>query len=117
MNERERLANLYAGLTDEELIQIGSQFDLLTDEAQVLLREEFDRRSLEAPELEEPANSFELQELVTIRTFRDPADALMAKSVLDSADLPCERRKYDPHLMGLVKSDRWNPFTGTASRR
>jgi Putative prokaryotic signal transducing protein len=89
MNERERLASFYAGLTDEELIKIGSQFDLLTDEAQILLREEFDRRSLEAPELEEPPDSFELQELVTIRTFRDPSDAMMAKSVLDSADIPC----------------------------
>jgi hypothetical protein len=89
MNERERLTNFYAGLTDEELIQIGSQFDLLTDEAQVLLREVFDRRSLDAPELEEPPDSFELQELVTIRTFRDPSDAMMAKSVLDSADIPC----------------------------
>jgi Putative prokaryotic signal transducing protein len=89
MNERERLTSFYAGLTDEELIRIGSQFDLLTDEAQVLLREEFDRRSLDAPELEEPPDSFELQELVTIRTFRDPSDAMMAKSVLDSADIPC----------------------------
>ena len=61
----------------------------MTDEAQVLLREEFDRRSLDAPELEEPPDSFELQELVTIRTFRDPSDAMMAKSVLDSADIPC----------------------------
>ncbi|MGC1299606.1 MAG: DUF2007 domain-containing protein, partial [Alloacidobacterium sp.] len=89
MNERDRLANFYSGLTDEELIKIGSQFDLLTDEAQILLREEFDRRSLEAPEFEEPPDSLELQELVTIRTFRDPSDAIMAKSVLDSADIPC----------------------------
>ena len=89
MNERERLTSFYAGLGDEELIKIGSQFDPLSDEAQVSLREEFERRSLDAPELEEPPNSFELQELVTIRTFRDPSDAMMAKSVLDSAEVPC----------------------------
>jgi Putative prokaryotic signal transducing protein len=89
MNERDRLANFYAGLTDEELIQVGSQYESLTEDAKLLLREEFDKRSLDPPVLEELPDSFELQELVTIRNFRDPLDAMMAKSVLDSADIPC----------------------------
>jgi Putative prokaryotic signal transducing protein len=89
MNDHEQLASFYAGLADEELIKIGSQFDSLTDEAQIVLRKEFDRRSLDAPMIEEPPDSFEFQEFVTIRTFRDPSDAMMAKSVLDSADIPC----------------------------
>jgi len=88
MNKRERLASFYAGLSDEELIKIGSQFDLLTDEAKILIREEFDRRSLDAPELEEPPDSFVLQELITVRRFRDLPDAAAAKSVLDSAGIP-----------------------------
>lgn len=87
MNERERLASFYSGLSDEELIKIGSQFESLTDEAQVLLRQEFDRRSLDAPELEEPPDSFEFQKLVTVRQFRDLPDAVAAKSVLDSAGI------------------------------
>jgi hypothetical protein len=87
MNERERLASFYAGLGDEELIKIGSQFESLTDEAQILLREEFDRRSLDAPELEEPPNSFEFQEFITVKQFRDLPDAAAAKSVLDSAGI------------------------------
>jgi hypothetical protein len=89
MNEREGLASFYASISDEELIKIGSQFESLTAEAQIMLREEFERRSLDAPELEELPDSIELQELVTIRTFRDPSDAMMAKSVLDSAEVPC----------------------------
>ena len=89
MNEHEQLISFYASLTDEELIKIGSQFESLTSDAQIVLREEFDRRSLDAPELEEPPDAFDFQELVTIRTFRDPSDAMMAKSVLDSAGIPC----------------------------
>jgi len=89
MNERERLASFYAGLTDEELIQVGSQYESLTEDAKLLLREEFDKRSLEAPILEELPDSFEFQEFVTIQTFRDPSVAMMAKSVLESADIPC----------------------------
>lgn len=88
MNERERLARFYSGLSDEELIKIGSQFESLTDDAKLLLRGEFDRRSLDAPELEEPPKSFGLQELITVRRFRDLPDAAAAKSVLDSAGIP-----------------------------
>jgi hypothetical protein len=89
MDEHERLVSFYASLTDGELIKIGSQFESLTSDAQLALREEFDRRSLDAPELEEPPDAFDFQELVTIRAFRDPSDAMMAKSVLDSAGIPC----------------------------
>lgn len=88
MNERERLASFYAVLSDEELIKIGSQFESLTDEAQMLLREEFERRSLDAPVLEEPLEAFQLQELATVRKFRDLPEAMTAKSVLDSAGIP-----------------------------
>ena len=61
----------------------------MTEDAKLLLREEFDKRSLEAPILEGLPDSFEFQEFVTIRTFRDPSVAMMAKSVLESADIPC----------------------------
>jgi hypothetical protein len=49
MDEHERLVSFYASLTDGELIKIGSQFESLTSDAQLALREEFDRRSLDAP--------------------------------------------------------------------
>lgn len=105
MSERERLAVLYASLTDEELIRIGSQFETLTNEAQIVLREEFARRSLDAPELEEPPDTFELQELVTIRTFRDLSDAMMAKSVLDSAGIPCSLKDENMIRMQWIWSN------------
>jgi hypothetical protein len=88
MNERERLASFYAGLTDEELIQVGSQYESLTEDAKLMLREEFEKRSLDPPVLEELPDSFELQELTTIRKFRDLPEAIAAKSALGSAGIP-----------------------------
>jgi len=88
MSERERLTNFYAALTDEELIKIGSQFESLTEQAQTVLHEEFDRRGLPAPELETPPDTFEFQELATVRRFRDLPAAMAAKSVLDSTGIP-----------------------------
>jgi len=44
--ERGRLFDIYAGKTDEELQQVDTQSDELTDIAQEVLREELARRRL-----------------------------------------------------------------------
>ncbi|HTV06495.1 MAG TPA: hypothetical protein VME86_14095 [Acidobacteriaceae bacterium] len=81
-----RLAAHYAQLSERELQKIGSQYGSLTEAAQSALRAEFDRRGLPAPELSD-SEILDYQPLVTLRQYRDPADALLAKSALDSAGI------------------------------
>jgi hypothetical protein len=83
--ESERLRVYYAGLPEEELLRIGSQYDSLTEIAQAAVRAEFGHRGLAAPEA---AGSLEFQKLVTIRKYRDLTEAMVAQSVLDSAGIP-----------------------------
>ena len=83
--ESERLRAYYAQLSDGELNEIGSQYDSLTKQAQSALRAEFDRRELPAPELADDGHEY--QHLVTVRQYRDPFEASIAKSVLDSAGI------------------------------
>ena len=91
--ERNRLAQLYAGLSDGELRQLAEEAESLTDVAKATLALEMSRRSLnaEAPAGEEdsgaPRKRTELRDLLTIRQFRDLPEALLAKSVLDSAGI------------------------------
>jgi hypothetical protein len=86
-SEPARLRAYYAELSEEELIEIGSHYDSLTDEAQFAIRAEFDHRGMPAPELAEEDETPEFEPLVTIRQYRDPADAAIAKSALDSAGI------------------------------
>jgi hypothetical protein len=94
-DERRRLAHFYAALTDGELQQLAREAGSLTDEARAALASEMSRRdlSLEAPADPEESGSSskraELRDLLTIRQFRDLPDALLAKSVLDSAGIEC----------------------------
>lgn len=92
--ERNRLAQFYAALSDGELQQLARETGSLTEEARAALALEMSRRKivLEAPaELEDTAASrhVELRDLLTIRQFRDLPEALLAKSVLDSAGIEC----------------------------
>jgi len=88
-DERKQQESFYAELSDEALIEIGSQFDSLTKLAQSVIRAEFERRALPAPEVRDSDDTFEFQNLITVRQYRDPVDAMMAKSLLDSANIPC----------------------------
>ena len=89
--ESERLRAYYARLPEEELVQIGSQYESLTDSAKAAIRAEFDRRSLPAPELAEPEDH-EFQALVTVGRYLDQAHASVAKSVLESAGIHASLR-------------------------
>jgi hypothetical protein len=92
--ERNRLAQLYAALSDGELQQLARETGSLTEEARAVLASEVSRRqiALETPAEPEdatPSGHAELRDLLTIRQFRDLPEALLAKSVLDSAGIEC----------------------------
>ena len=92
--ERNRLAQLYAALSDGELQQLASETESLTDEARAALALEMSRRNIPAETAGEaedspPGGRAKLRDLLTIRQFRDLPEALLAKSVLDSAGIEC----------------------------
>jgi hypothetical protein len=80
------IGKAYAGMSDDELYDVGIEYDSLTPEAQALLREEFAKRSLQPPDIP-PVVKTEFSDMVTVRSYRDIAEALIAKSVLDSAGI------------------------------
>jgi len=90
-HERRRLADNYAGMTDGELQRLARNAQSLTEWAWEALEDEMDRRNLKYPE--DPAyharQGMELQELATIRQFRDLPEALLAKGCLESAGIEC----------------------------
>ena len=89
--ERRRLADTYAGMTDEELQRLARNAESLTELAWDALEDEMDRRHLESSEepTSEPRQEMEVRELVTIRQFRDLPEALLAKGSLESAGIEC----------------------------
>ncbi|MFZ0815757.1 MAG: DUF2007 domain-containing protein [Candidatus Sulfotelmatobacter sp.] len=92
--ERRRLADTYAGMTDGELQKLARSPDSLTEPAWDALEDEMDRRHLEFADDDSPEDAperqqMELQELVTIRQFRDLPEALLAKGSLESAGIEC----------------------------
>jgi hypothetical protein len=83
------LATQYRAMSDDEMLHLGTQYATLTDEAQTLVRAEFSRRNLEVPDAEEGPDTYESQSVQTIRRYRDQPEALLARSVLESSDIPC----------------------------
>ena len=90
-HERRRLADNYAGMTDDELQRLARSAEALTEWAWDALEDEMDRRNLKYPEdpAVHPRESAELQQLATIRQFRDLPEALLAKGCLESAGIEC----------------------------
>src|ERR1700678_822018 len=89
--ERRRLAANYAGMTDGELQRLARHAESLTELAWDALEDEMDRRHLECVDdsAPEPRQEMEVQELVTIRQFRDLPEALLAKGSLESSGIEC----------------------------
>ena len=92
--ERNRLAQLYAAMSDGELQELARETESLTDEARAALALEMSRRKLasesaDTGETSAASSRAELRDLLTIRQFRDLPEALLAKSVLDSAGIEC----------------------------
>lgn len=84
--ELERLSAHYAVLSEPELNELGLQYETLTEPAQQALRNEFERRGMPAPLIDAGESNGELP-LVTIRQYTEIPEALLAKSVLDSAGI------------------------------
>lgn len=93
--ERNRLAQFYAALSDGELQQLAREGGSLTAEARTALAVEMSRRKMPIESSAETEDSIarggraELRDLLTIRQFRDLPEALLAKSVLESAGIEC----------------------------
>jgi hypothetical protein len=68
---------------------IARSYDTLTGTAQVALRDEFARRGLDPPVVEEkvPKDPPSQRNLVTVRRYRDLSEAIVARSLLESAGI------------------------------
>jgi hypothetical protein len=81
------LAAQYAQMSETELMELARSYDDLLENAQAALRAEFARRSLEPPLKEEP-EEWQFRPLVTVRRYRDLAEAYVGRSLLESAGIP-----------------------------
>ncbi len=89
--ERERLSDLYAGMSDEELGKIAATGYELSDIARQVLQTEISRRGASIPIAPDPGfDVYELNQTVVVRQFRDLHEALLAKGCLESAGIPAD---------------------------
>ncbi len=100
--ERMRLVELYAGMSDGELIEIAEDWESLTDAAHLALKVELDRRGIKLETQEETPQEEELPELsdpVAVSQFAELAEAMMAKGFLESGGIPCELRDMNEKVI------------------
>ena len=90
-HERQRLTELYAAMSDEELDSIAEDSSSLTDVAQEVLSLERSRRPTApaAVETQPAAPLLQWKDLVVVKQFRDLPEALLAKGSLESAGIEC----------------------------
>ena len=88
--ERKRLERVYSGMSEGELQALAEDPGSLTSDAVEALKAEIDRRKLDIA-LSKSDNETGLgsEELVTIRSFRELPEAMLAKGMLDSAGIRC----------------------------
>jgi hypothetical protein len=79
-------AKQYAVMSEPELLETARAYDSLIDPAQNALRAEFARRNLDPPLLEEDI-PFDPRKFVTIRRYRDLSEAIVARTLLESAGI------------------------------
>jgi hypothetical protein len=85
---------------DAELVELARTYDSLTEKAQTALREEFAHRGLEPPLIETDSPDVpEQRNLVTVSRYRDLSEAIVARSMLESAGIPVHLR--DENLVRL----------------
>lgn len=85
VQERKRLAALYATMSDEELEKIGQEPAALTEWARETLRIELAKRGLAWQELPERKPD----KPVILRRYRDVPAAFVEKSALENAGIEC----------------------------
>jgi hypothetical protein len=95
----DELAQEYARTSESELMELARFYDSLTDLAQTALRAEFAKRHLDPPTLDGEAPSAASPDFVTIHRYRDLSEAIVARSLLESAGIPAYLR--DENLVRL----------------
>lgn len=112
----EPAAARYGRMSNHGLLRVAQGYEGLSEEERGALRDEFNVRGLEVPAMEEdePEESAEeaeteaepvkgaaddAEEFVTVRSFRDLPDAIVARSMLEMAEIPCALR--DEHTVGM----------------
>jgi Putative prokaryotic signal transducing protein len=83
------LLETYRQASDAALLDLALTYDTLTAPAQAALRSEFARRGLEPPVLPDAPPVAAYQRLVTVRQYRELAEAQVAKGALESAGVDC----------------------------
>jgi hypothetical protein len=96
--ERLRLAQLYAAMSDLELLRLADDPAALTDAALEAIEDEAERRGLQL-DFDEPVATPTYGELAVIRKFRDLHEAWLAKGALDAAGI--ESHLLDENLVRL----------------
>ena len=83
------LAARYGTMSETELMQVAQEYDSLTEVARSALRAEFANRKLDPPMLDEQPEHLEpaSRALTTVRRYRDLSEALVARSLLESAGI------------------------------
>lgn len=99
------LAGQYRKMSELELMDLAKRYDDLAEPAQALLREEFRQRSLEPPLLDEPEPEFVERKMVTVAKYRDLSEAIVARSVLEAADIACFLRDENTVRMDWLWSN------------
>jgi predicted RNA-binding Zn-ribbon protein involved in translation (DUF1610 family) len=84
----------YERMNEEELLHLAASYDSLVEPAQTALRGEFERRKMEPPLIDNPDGWDEVtaQKLVTIRRYRDLSEAMVGRTILESAGIFCFMR-------------------------
>ncbi len=82
----EDLVAQYAQMSETELMELARSYDGLLEIAQVALRAEFAQRGIEPPLVEEPVE-WEFRRLVTVRRYRDLTEAIVGRSLVESAGI------------------------------
>lgn len=96
-----QFAALYAGMSELELLAVARDYDSLQEAAQVALRAEFAVRGLEPPLANDDGDTevWASRRLVTVSRFRDLSEAIVARSMLESAGIIVSLR--DENLVRL----------------
>jgi len=89
--ERQRLVEEYSNLPDAKLEELAADDFELTDLARKALSQEMERRGLHVDPEPVPANIVESEtpDFITVGTFNNLSEALLAKGALESADIEC----------------------------
>ena len=113
---------LYGAKSNRQLLEIARGYDALPEASQSALRDEFASRGLEPPLIEDhdepenpddqsgeeipaPAYDPDRSEFVTIARYRDIPEAVIARSVLESAGIQCMLRDENTIRMDWLWSN------------